>query len=196
MHNTPLLIVITGKQGCGKTCAARLWEKVAKHIDIDTILTATGHKISNPYRLGPTEWELWWSLTTAGRTELLRSGLEYKYGELRTHTGNLIVEGAILCNSWFDDALMSALRLILPWDVPESAIRRYFLDVPNSVLLNNILARGRPDELGREEFRTEENLANHHKGFDRAVGETPERWTIVHTSEELSFRLQTDVASS
>ena len=55
-------------------------------------------------------WDRWRTASPELRKRCLRAGLTAKYGGLDGYNGNLVVEGAILWNSWFFDSFRGALK--------------------------------------------------------------------------------------
>jgi hypothetical protein len=116
--------------------------------------------------------------------------LKTKYGELEEYTGDLVVEGAILCNSWFLDSILTALDDLIPADAD---VYRFYLNVSNETILRNVHRRAdeNPKHRGHEkqQFRTEMDIAKTHSGFDEAVKAIPGRWIELSSTESLEVAL-------
>ncbi len=188
-----LLILITGKQGSGKSHIAQEWARSnqAKHVDIDRVLVAGGPEIPDSAGRDFTSWDLWRTASPEVRERCLRVGLTAKYGGLDNYSGNLVVEGAILCNNWFFDSLRAALKVPTSGD---SDVYCFYVNASNKTILRRVHARADqyPKRRGHEKllFPTADAVANAHRGFDQAVGEVPGRWIEIHSVEDLAAELQ------
>lgn len=188
----PLLVLITGKQGAGKSFLAQQWAKdhQARHIDVDPVLVAGGRKLPGSTHK-ETDWDLWRTTCKRTRVDVLILGLNETYSDLNGYNGNLVIEGAILCNDWFLKDFQEALKVL---NLGATDERYFYLNASNETILRNVHSRADkdPEHRGPERglFPTVDEVASKHLGFDEAVGEIPGRWVEIRGYDDLLSELQ------
>jgi hypothetical protein len=189
----PLLIVITGKQGAGKSCVAKTWARStgARRIDVDAILIAGGTDIPERGDRRPTDWGLWKALSPEERKARLRSGVEAKYLTLKGYAEDLVVEGAILCNDWLYESLF---ELLDEWMPTKRDVHNFYLNVSSKRILDNVHERAEkePSSRGHETnlFPDEDTVEKFHAGFDIEIRESQVGWKWFSSSEALEDALK------
>jgi hypothetical protein len=190
-----LLVFITGKQGAGKSCIAKEWvqSRRAKRINVDAILERGALEIPgfSASRDSPTSWGLWEGVCRETRKSCLDSGFAGEYSTLRGYAGDLVVEGAILCNDWF---YKSMKEVLLDWMPARRDVHHFYLDVSNRQLLENVRERARSDPKRRKRelqlFPDEEAVAKKHEGFDRQMAASTTPWEPYSSREDLEAALE------
>ncbi len=177
----PLLVYITGKLGAGKSEGAKKWAALrgAKLIEIDRILSVAGKHFS-PDVENPYSWRFWKEIEASGQQEAcLLHALAAGHQELQGYTGDLAVEGSILCQDWFYDAFNMALSKSTS---PDTRDYHYlYLNPPDDVIHANIHQRGRVKEVNK--FKTVEDVTREHGGFEEAIRKSKNPWNgNMHTT--------------
>ena len=121
--------------------------------------------------------------------ELMLCGLKQHHPKLRDYRRHFVIEGSILCNIWFTEPLLDALRQHLHRNILPSEILRYYLNASNAQILENISKRAKDDprrQHEREKFKCESDIARYHRGFDNAMAELQNSdWIRVEDRNEL-----------
>lgn len=180
-----MLILITGKQGAGKGHVARECTQtgIASHIEVDSILNAS--KIPKHGDLSRTNWDRWRNASPTTREKCITRGFNKSLGRLSRKTPHLIVEGAILCNEWFTEPLLSVLQRFFDDDFE---IHHYYLNPTNSDILQNVHERANTDMNRRHEltqFPNENAIADFHSGFDHTIRDSHQEWECFKHANEL-----------
>jgi adenylylsulfate kinase-like enzyme len=169
-------VFITGKQGAGKSCAAKhaVESKTAERLDVEKVLLSGGET---------TRWELWEEMSESGRRGAIRDGIKNEYGHLVGTRSDLIVEGAILCNAWFLEPFIEELDNTLKLN--PSSRHFVYLNASSAEIYANIVERAERDKGRRGELELFPNAASvhrYHEGFDRAIL-AGTRWKAYNTKE-------------
>jgi hypothetical protein len=195
-----LLAFITGKQGAGKSWVAKQWARSrgAERIDVDAILIRGGPGIPGIRAdQRPTAWDLWENAAPEIRKSRLHAGFEAKYASLENHAGDLVVEGAILCNDWLYDPLVEVLT---EWMPAKRVAHHLYPNVSSKRIHANVHERAdrEPGARGHEkaQFPDEDTVEKFHSGFDRAIRQSRVDWKLFSSSEELLAGLETLWTSS
>jgi hypothetical protein len=190
----PLLIFIAGKQGAGKSHVASAWahSRQAKQIDVDRIQKAGVNGIQDFAEQGASawDWKLWRNTCSEMRKSCLHSGFKTEYSALMGYRGDLVVEGAILCNDWFFEPME---KVLCEWMPADRDVHHFYLDVSNETILANVRGRAEKNPHRRrelEKFPDVNAVADYHRGFDEAIRASSIRWKRHISSESLEAALR------
>lgn len=181
------LIFLAGYTGIGKTTISRKYK--------DRLLSLTGDEIhcdaarrAFPYirKKDVYNWKAWPRDPQTMHLELLLFATLFSvHPNLREHEGNILIEGAILANKWFRDALISALGAT-GCRFESNQVHLLYLCPPAEQVFANIQQRlasskGRDNE--RKRLRSLEDVAANLESYARAV--KGEQWQRFSTHEQV-----------
>jgi hypothetical protein len=181
------LVLLAGYTGTGKTTIARKYKTKALCIGGDEIHCDAARR-AFPYirKKDIYNWKSWPIDPETMHLELLLFATLYSVCPmLREHTGSVLIEGAILANSWFRDALINAMAATGRRFSEENIHMLYLRPGAEEVFANiqGRLAASEGRENERRRLTSLEKVAASIESYSRAFKD--DRWSQFSTHAEV-----------
>jgi hypothetical protein len=175
------IILLTGKQGSGKSYVAREVLPHQQIVAVDELVK------------GSPDFDFWGCMEPEERLRRLIGSLRSRYADLSTYRLPIVIEGAILCVPEFTHSMLEAIAIHLGREMQPVEVKRFYLNPSNEVICSQVHRRIKDEPWRRKELSylaTPDAVATCHRHFDELMTR-PENVRWIHEAD--SFEMVTRI---